>query len=172
MDHQFPDIPQRIVTMSQEIQHYFQDKNIDNPLIVGLYSDGVRIAKLLHQALKLNEPLGELNVNFYRDDFGQIGIHHQIKPSQLPTFGVDGRHILLVDDVLYTGRTIRAAMNEIFDYGRPASIALAVLVSRTGRELPIEAQFIGYDITTTSEQMIKLNKQDPLELIIRSVEKL
>ncbi len=80
--------------------------------------------------------LGTLDVSFYRDDFERIGLHPQVKPSDIP-FEVEGRHIVLVDDVLYTGRTIRAALNELFDYGRPESVRLAALVDRGGRELPI-----------------------------------
>ena len=87
-------------------------------------------------------PLGTLDISFYRDDFGQIGLHAQVKPSDIP-FEVEGAHIVLVDDVLYTGRTIRAAMNELFDYGRPATIQLATLIDRGGRELPIAPQYVG-----------------------------
>jgi len=101
--------------------------------MIGIKSGGVDVGRHLHTALALAEPLGELNISFYRDDFSMIGLHPVVGPSQVP-FSVDGRHIILVDDVLSTGRTVRAAMNEIFDYGRPARITLAVLVQRTGHE--------------------------------------
>ena len=89
-------------------------------------------------AFLLLEPCGSLDISFYRDDFSRIGLNPKVKASQLPE-DISDRHILLIDDVLQTGRTIRAAMNEIFDYGRPASIKLCVLLERNGRELPIQA---------------------------------
>jgi len=110
--------------------------------LIGIYTGGVWLAERLHRALKLEVPLGTLDVSFYRDDYGKIGLHRDVKRSHIP-FDVEGRHLVLVDDVLYTGRTIRAAMNELFDYGRPASIRLAALVDRGGRELPIAAQYLG-----------------------------
>lgn len=106
--------------------------------LVGIHSGGAWLAERLHRDLGLATPLGTLDISFYRDDFDRIGLHAQVQPSDIP-FPVAGAHLLLIDDVLYTGRTIRAAMNELFDYGRPASIRLAVLLDRGGRELPIEA---------------------------------
>ena len=100
------------------------------------------MAERLREQLGVTMPLGTLDISFYRDDFSRIGLHPEVKPSRIP-FEVEGRHILLVDDVLNTGRTMRAAMNELFDFGRPASIRLAVLVDRGGRELPIAARFVG-----------------------------
>jgi pyrimidine operon attenuation protein/uracil phosphoribosyltransferase len=91
-----------------------------------------------------------------------------VQPSQLP-FSIDGRHIILVDDVLHTGRTIRAAMNELFDYGRPASIRLAVLVERDGRELPIVADVTGVHVKLKPDEHIKLTGPDPLALEIKQV---
>ncbi len=110
--------------------------------IVGIVTGGVWLAERLHRALEVTAPLGTLDPSFYRDDFDRAGLHHAVKPSRIP-FEVDGRRVLLVDDVLYTGRTVRGAMNELFDYGRPALIELAVLVDRGGRELPIAAQYLG-----------------------------
>lgn len=117
----------------------------------------------------MREPLGELDISFYRDDFTRIGMNPQVRPSQLP-FGIDGRDIVLIDDVLHTGRTVRAAMNELFDYGRPDSILLAVLVDRGGRELPIEANVIGSQITLNPDEHIKLCGPDPLKLEVRKVQ--
>jgi pyrimidine operon attenuation protein / uracil phosphoribosyltransferase len=114
----------------------------DNVALVGIYTGGVWLAERLHEQLGVRLPLGTLDVTFYRDDFGQIGLHPDAKRSHIP-FDVGDTHIILIDDVLHTGRTIRAAMNELFDYGRPASIRLAVLVDREARELPIAAQFAG-----------------------------
>ena len=104
--------------------------------LIGIHTGGVWVAERLHAALGLKTSLGSLDVSFYRDDFSRSGLHSQIKSSDIP-FEVKDRPIVIVDDVLYTGRTIRAAMNEIFDYGRPARIDLAVLVDRGGRELPV-----------------------------------
>jgi pyrimidine operon attenuation protein/uracil phosphoribosyltransferase len=127
--------------------------------IVGIYTGGVWVAERLHQALGLSQPLGAIDISFYRDDYAQAGLHPQVKPSHIP-FDVAGRHILLVDDVLYTGRTVRGALNEIFDYGRPASVSLVVLVDRGGRELPIAAQYTGATIAVPEGYMLALAKSD------------
>jgi len=116
-----------------------------------------------HKALNLKQPLGTLNITFYRDDFTRIGVHPQVQPSNLP-FEVDDQHIILVDDVLHTGRTIRAALNEIFDYGRPASVILVTLVDRGGRELPIAADVTGTHVHLNPNQQIKLTGPDKLRL--------
>jgi pyrimidine operon attenuation protein/uracil phosphoribosyltransferase len=126
--------------------------------VVGIHTGGVWLAQRLHRDLQLALPLGVLDVSFYRDDFGQIGLHPQIRPSDIP-FKVEGSHIILVDDVLYTGRTIRAAINELFDYGRPASIRLAALIDRGGRELPIAAQYIGATLDVPPAKMLALEKK-------------
>jgi len=141
------------------------DPSTQEPIMIGIHTGGVWVAERLHQALGLKEPLGSLNISFYRDDFTRIGMHPQVSPSKLP-FSVDDQHIILVDDVLHTGRTIRAALNEIFDYGRPASVTLAVLVERGGREMPIEARVVGKHISIDSHEHIKLNGPDVLSLSI------
>jgi pyrimidine operon attenuation protein/uracil phosphoribosyltransferase len=123
--------------------------------LIGIHTGGVWVAERLHRALGLNVPLGTLDVSFYRDDYRKIGLHRDVKTSDLP-FEVEGRQLVLVDDVLYTGRTIRAAMNELFDYGRPASIRLAALVDRGGRELPVAPQFLGAAVTLNPGQSIEL----------------
>ncbi|MBS0300317.1 MAG: bifunctional pyr operon transcriptional regulator/uracil phosphoribosyltransferase PyrR [Proteobacteria bacterium] len=123
--------------------------------LVGIHTGGVWLAERLHQELGIKQPLGTLDVAFYRDDFDKIGLHAQVKPSEIP-FAVEGAHILLVDDVLQTGRTIRAAINELFDYGRPASISLAALVDRGGRELPIAAQYTGITLELPADKMLEL----------------
>jgi pyrimidine operon attenuation protein/uracil phosphoribosyltransferase len=136
-------------------------------LMVGIHTGGVWIAQVLHEKLAIQEPLGVLDISFYRDDFTRIGMNPQVKPSQLP-FSLDDRHIILVDDVLHTGRTIRAAMNELFDYGRPASITLAVLVERSGRELPIEANVVGLHMALAPDEHVKLSGPQPLALEVKS----
>lgn len=104
--------------------------------LVGIHSGGVWVAEYLHAALGLAAPLGSIDVSFYRDDYRSRGLHPNPQRSGIP-FEVNGRHIILVDDVLYTGRTTRAALNELFDYGRPACVDLAVLADRGERQLPI-----------------------------------
>jgi pyrimidine operon attenuation protein/uracil phosphoribosyltransferase len=110
--------------------------------MIGIHTGGAWLAERLHAALRIREPLGLMDVAFYRDDYHAQGLHHDPKRTRIP-FDVTGRDLLLVDDVLYTGRTVRAAMNELFDYGRPQSIALVVLADRGGRQLPICAQHCG-----------------------------
>jgi len=119
--------------------------------IVGIVTGGAWLAERLHRALGVQTPLG------VRDDFSKAGLHHQVKPSQIP-FEVEGRCILLVDDVLFTGRTVRGAMNELFDYGRPARIELAVLVDRGRRELPIEAQCVGASFEVPPGKVLVLDR--------------
>ncbi len=143
----------------------------EDTVLVGIFTGGVWIAKRLHQTLGLALPLGALDVSFYRDDFGQIGLHHQVKPSNIP-FEVEGRHIILIDDVLYTGRTIRAAINELFDYGRPASIRLAALVDRGGRELPVVANYVGTTIDLLKDKMLALEQNENGKLSLSLYEKI
>jgi len=139
----------------------------DRTAMVGIHTGGVWIAQALHRILAIQAPLGVLDISFYRDDFTRIGMNPQVKPSQLP-FTLDDRNIILVDDVLHTGRTIRAAMNELFDYGRPASILLATLVERSGRELPIEANVVGLRMELGPGEQVKLGGPEPLLLEIKS----
>jgi pyrimidine operon attenuation protein/uracil phosphoribosyltransferase len=131
----------------------------DNVAIVGIYSGGAWLAERLAAELQLKERLGYIDVSFYRDDYAQKGLHAEVKPTQIP-FDVDGATILLVDDVLYTGRTTRAAINELFDYGRPAKIMLAALIDRGGRELPIAADFVADTITVSDNESLVLQRAD------------
>lgn len=141
-----------------------------NTALVGIHTGGVWLAERLHQNLELTLPLGTLDVSFYRDDFGQIGLHPQVKPSDIP-FEVEGNHIILVDDVLYTGRTIRAAINELFDYGRPASIRLATLIDRGGREMPIAAQYVGATLVLPANKMLALERNNDGKLSLSLYDK-
>ena len=127
--------------------------------MIGLYTGGVWLAERLHAALGLAESLGTMDIAFYRDDYHQQGLARDPKRTQIP-FAVEGRHLLLVDDVLYTGRTVRAAMNELFDYGRPASISLVVLAERGGRELPICAQYCGSKVDVPAGMRLRLLRDD------------
>jgi len=130
-----------------------------NPALIGIYSGGAWIAQRLKELLHLPEDIGLIDVSFYRDDFAEKGLHPQVKPTVIP-FDVEGRHLILVDDVLYTGRTTRAALNELFDYGRPASVAMAVLADRGGRELPIAAEYCVWDIDLADGQNLVLTRDD------------
>lgn len=131
--------------------------NAKDPAIVGIYSGGAWLAERLADELQLKDRLGFIDVSFYRDDYAEKGLHAEVKPTQIP-FEVEGATILLVDDVLYTGRTTRAAINELFDYGRPAKIMLAALVDRGGRELPIAADFVSDTVTLPSDQHLVLQR--------------
>jgi pyrimidine operon attenuation protein/uracil phosphoribosyltransferase len=110
--------------------------------VVGIFTGGAWVAERLHRALALPTPLGLLAVTLHRDDFGRIGLHRESRRSQIP-FPVDGREVILVDDVLHTGRTIRAALNELFDFGRPRAVRLAILADRGGRQLPMCPDYLG-----------------------------
>lgn len=127
--------------------------------VIGVMTGGAWLAERLHRELGITPPLGVLDISFYRDDFDQTGLSRNVKPSHIP-FDVQGRRLLLVDDVLYTGRTVRAAMNELFDYGRPARIELAVLVDRGGRELPIAAQYCGARFEVPADQVLVLDRKE------------
>jgi pyrimidine operon attenuation protein / uracil phosphoribosyltransferase len=133
--------------------------------LIGIVTGGAWLAERLHAALNLEVPFGTLDVSFYRDDFQHKGLKRKVAPSDIP-FEVEGRDLILVDDVLYTGRTIRAAMNELFDYGRPARIRLASLVDRGGRELPIAAQFVGATIDVKQSVELKRDAQGRLSLAL------
>jgi len=137
-----------------------------NTGLVGIHTGGVWLAERLHQALGLKLPLGTLDVSFYRDDFNKKGLRRNVKSSDIP-FDIDGCDVIIVDDVLFTGRTIRAALNELFDYGRPARIRLAALVDRGGRELPISADFIGTDVTVAAGESIELTRDTQGRLALK-----
>jgi len=151
--------------IADRLQAKLQARGIKNPAMIGIHTGGVWVAQRLHDLLNLAEPLGTLDISFYRDDFTRIGMNPQVRPSQIP-FDVENRHIILVDDVLQTGRTIRAALNEIFDYGRPASVMLVALLERSGREMPIEPDIAGLSPPLLRHEQIKLNGPHPLELVI------
>jgi pyrimidine operon attenuation protein/uracil phosphoribosyltransferase len=154
-----------INTLATQIKSVTQSIDPDQIAMIGIHTGGSLIADLLHPLCNIQYPLGTLDISFYRDDFSRKGLHPEVKPSSLP-FDVDDQHILLVDDVLHTGRTIRAAMNEIFDYGRPAGIHLIALVERSGRELPVQPDVCGYHLNLAPSQQIKLTGPDPLALEI------
>lgn len=152
--------------LAEQLKKWLVENRIDNPLMVGIHTGGVWVAEALHNKLNINDPLASLNISFYRDDFSRIGVHPTVNPSKLPPH-IDDRDIILVDDVLQSGRTIRAAMNELFDFGRPASITLVCLVDRSGRELPIQADIVGQRLNLSENQHIKLTGPEPLEFVLK-----
>lgn len=159
-----PAIDTAIRGMADELGTLLRSRGIASPLMVGIHTGGVWVAERLHALLGLTEPLGTLDISFYRDDFTRIGMHPQVRPSHLPA-AVNDRHLILVDDVLQTGRTIRAALNVLFDYGRPKSVILATLAERDGRQLPIEPQVVGLHARLHGGEQIKLAGPDPLVLV-------
>ena len=158
------EIDAAIARMVDELTALLARQGIADPLMIGIHTGGVWVAERLHGALGLHEPLGHLDISFYRDDFTRIGLHPQVRPSCLPV-GIDDRHLILVDDVLQSGRTIRAALNVLFDYGRPASVILATLAERAGRELPIAPDVVGLRARLERDEQIKLSGPEPLVLL-------
>jgi pyrimidine operon attenuation protein/uracil phosphoribosyltransferase len=166
---QLPDVEQLLDQMEAGLRNILEQRGVSDPAIVGIRTGGVWLADRLNQRLGLAGSLGELDISFYRDDFSRIGLNPRVKPSSLP-FDTEGRDIVLIDDVLMSGRTIRAAMNEIFDYGRPASIILAALVDLGKRELPIQADVTGQVLVLAPNQRVKLRGPDPLSLELRETD--
>ncbi|MFM0212273.1 bifunctional pyr operon transcriptional regulator/uracil phosphoribosyltransferase PyrR [Paraburkholderia sediminicola] len=129
----------------------------EGAVLAGIYSGGAWLAERLARDLHVPS-FGVVNVALHRDDYAKKGLHSQASPTSLP-FSVDKRRIVLVDDVLYTGRTIRAALNELYDYGRPASVELAVLADRGGRELPVAARFVGGVVQVPADATLVLARE-------------
>ncbi|WP_213767036.1 bifunctional pyr operon transcriptional regulator/uracil phosphoribosyltransferase PyrR [Caballeronia sp. dw_19] len=128
------------------------------PVLAGIYSGGVWLVERLAKDLNV-AGFGVVNVSLHRDDYAKKGLHSQASPTSLP-FEVDNQQILLVDDVLSTGRTVRAAVNELYDFGRPASVELAVLADRGGRELPVAARFTGGVVDVPANANLVLTQRD------------
>ncbi|CCK74260.1 MAG: bifunctional pyr operon transcriptional regulator/uracil phosphoribosyltransferase PyrR [Oleispira antarctica] len=147
-----------------DVKQFIVEKNLQQPLIIGIRTGGAWLAQRLQAALNLPE-LGILDISFYRDDFDERGLSLQAKGSELPD-SIEDRDIILVDDVLMSGRTIRAAMNEIFDYGRPTRIHLVCLLDIGQRQLPIQADLVGATLELKAGQKIKLSGPNPLALTL------
>lgn len=162
------DVDNLIDNMATEIDGFTSANSINAYQLVGIRTGGVWLASRLQEKLGRERPIGELNINFYRDDFSQIGLHPQVEASHLP-FAIDGQHIVLIDDVLLSGRTVRAAMNEIFDYGRPASIILAVLIDLGRRDLPIKPDITGTELALDKSERVKLIGPDNLHIQIQQI---
>ena len=155
-NHSLPSAEELLKSIAKQLEPSL----IANTALVGIESGGVwlmqRLLKLLAKPIaQYSIEHGTLDVSFYRDDYAQRGLKSENRPSQIG-FDVEGKHIILIDDVFYTGRTTRAAMNELFDYGRPASITLVALINRGGRELPITPQISGANIALEVTQHLQL----------------
>lgn len=155
------DIRALLDDMAENCRRHMQRRELETLDIVGIHSGGAWVAEALHQRLAPATPLGTLDISFYRDDFTRRGLNPRVKPTKLP-FEVEARHLLLIDDVLMTGRTIRAAMNELFDFGRPASISLAVLFDVGRRELPINPDICGEALALAVDKRVELHGPSPL----------
>jgi pyrimidine operon attenuation protein/uracil phosphoribosyltransferase len=139
------------------------NKGVNNLVLLGIQRRGVSLARLLGEAIKQVEgtevPQGALDITFYRDDLSTLGPTPQVSSTEMP-FDVNEKIIILVDDVLYTGRTVRAALDVIMDWGRPQAIRLAVLVDRGHRELPIRPDFVGKNVPTSQREIIKVKVKE------------
>ena len=155
-------------TLCRQLAEQIRPHVTANTALVGIYTGGLWLAERLHRALGIQQPLGAIDVSFYRDDYGKKGLHASPQRTAIP-FNVDGAAVILVDDVLYTGRTTRAALNELFDFGRPASVELAVLVDRGSRELPIAARYCAHTLPTTlpHDQSLELLRDDSGALTLK-----
>jgi len=163
-----PNPDELLPQMAAALDRHLHRHGITAPRFVGIHTGGVWVAQAL-MALR-DEPgaLGVLDVSFYRDDFTQNGLHPQVRPSALP-FEIDGQHLVLIDDVLMSGRTIRAALNELFDYGRPASVGLVCLLDLDARELPIRPDVVGATLALAPDQRVKLIGPTPLSLELQTL---
>lgn len=155
------EIDRTLVRLAHEILEKSPD--IDNIAFIGIRRRGVplaqRLAKKIEALEKRTVPVGILDINLYRDDLSSVGPKPVVSPTEI-NFSVQGKDIILMDDVLYTGRTIRAALDALFDHGRPARVALLVLIDRGHRELPIEAKFIGRTVQTSDVEIVEVKFQE------------
>jgi pyrimidine operon attenuation protein/uracil phosphoribosyltransferase len=160
-----PDIELICVDLAVQLQQMIDDKQLNNPLIVGIRTGGVWVAERLQEALSGSSDIASLDISFYRDDFTRHGLHPKVQGSELPD-SIEDRDIILVDDVIMSGRTIRAAMNELFDYGRPATIHLVCLLDIGRRELPIQPDICGATLALNDGQLVKLTGPKPMVLTL------
>ena len=155
------DMARAVKRMAHEVIE--ANKGVDNLVLLGIQRRGVSLAKMMSEAINQVEgrevQRGSLDITFYRDDLSTLGPSPQVSSTEMP-FDVNEKIIILVDDVLYTGRTVRAALDVIMDWGRPQAIRLAVLVDRGHRELPIRPDFVGKNVPTSHKEIIKVRVQD------------
>ena len=154
-------IKRALTRMAHEIVE--RNQGVENLALVGIHTRGVPLAKRLAERIFEIEgteiPVGMLDVTFYRDDLSRIGFSPVVRRTQVP-FSVNGMHVVLVDDVAFTGRTVRAAMDALMDLGRPERIQLAVLIDRGHRELPIKADFVGKNVPTARNEDVRVLLQE------------
>ncbi len=155
------DIARALIRLSHEILE--KNKNVENLAIVGIKTRGAyldqRLAKTVEEISGHKLPVGALDITLYRDDLTMIAEQPVIHKTEID-FDIDGKIIILVDDVLYTGRTIRCALDELIDFGRPKAIQLAVLIDRGHRELPIRADYVGKNVPTSQKEMVQVNLEE------------
>jgi pyrimidine operon attenuation protein/uracil phosphoribosyltransferase len=163
---QLPDAETLCRQLAEQIRPSLQP----NTVLIGIHTGGEWLARRLHTLLEIAQPPGSIDTSFYRDDYGAKGLHAHPQRSDIP-FSIENAPVILVDDVLYTGRTTRAAINEIFDFGRPASIELAVLVDRGGRELPIAARYCAHTLPEPlpASQNLQLEQMENGNLTLRLI---
>lgn len=166
-----PTPEQLIDTLAQQLAPHLGPTGWQPQALVGMHTGGVWVMEALVERLGLQGmPSGTVDTSFYRDDYAQRGLHDAVKPSRIP-FDVNDQRILLIDDVLNTGRSVRAAMNLLFDYGRPAGIRLAVLVDRGGRQLPVCADYLGLKLDLPPPTRINLARDDAGQLSLEVSER-
>ncbi|MCI8208016.1 uracil phosphoribosyltransferase [Pseudomonas sp. S25] len=163
-----PNPAELIRQMATDLNAHLNKRGVSDPRFIGIRTGGVWVAQELLRTLGRDDPLGTLDVSFYRDDFSQNGLHPQVRPSDLP-FEIEGQHLVLIDDVLMSGRTIRAALNELFDYGRPASVTLVCLLDLDAGELPISPDVVGATLSLAANERVKLSGPAPLALEIQDL---
>ncbi|MCL2645252.1 MAG: bifunctional pyr operon transcriptional regulator/uracil phosphoribosyltransferase PyrR [Betaproteobacteria bacterium] len=163
---QLPDAEALCHQLAEQIRPHLQP----NTVLIGIRTGGEWLARRLHVLLELRQPPGAIDISFYRDDYGAKGLHARPQRTNIP-FSIENAPVILVDDVLYTGRTTRAALNEIFDFGRPASVELAVLVDRGGRELPIAARYCAHTLPDPlpTSQNLRLEQTENGNLTLRLI---
>ncbi len=164
-----PGISRALTRIAHEVLE--RNKGTDGVVLVGLRSRGIELARRLSRNIKEIEgvevPVGALDVTLYRDDLGKVGVQPVVRKTEIP-FTVDQKKVVLVDDVLYTGRTIRAAMDSLMDLGRPRLIQLAVLVDRGHRELPVRADYVGKNVPTSQQEQVQvlLEEEDGVDRVV------
>ena len=166
-----PSIERTLTRMAHEILE--KNKGVQGLALIGIQTRGVLLARRLENAVRsiagFPVPMGVLDINLYRDDLTRVSEHPVIRKTEI-NFDLDGKTIVLVDDVLYTGRTIRSALDALIDFGRPKKIELAVLIDRGHRELPIRADFVGKNIPTSEDEIVhvRLTESDQAEEVVVS----
>ena len=154
-----------LLKIENSLREHLLKNGITNPIIIGVRTGGAWIADWLQKKLNFEGKAASLNISFYRDDFSKVGVNPKVEPTEMPV-SIDDKHVILVDDVLFTGRTVRAAINEIFDFGRPLSVTLVVLIERDGKELPISADIVGEKLFLENNKNVKISGPEPLMLEI------